>query len=503
MTRPRLRRCAGIVSLVLVASGCTGTDAPADARRGGGPPTYAEAECPRDVSIGVVGEIRCGTLSVPEDREDGTGEVRLLVSTLVPPDITQDEPILVLGLDTRFNYSGIAPVAQRTSSEVIILEPRGVGHSEPSLDCDPAAPPVTWRDRTGSAEWREGITAWAAECHDALTAQGIEPAAYGVEDLAADAADLLDALDLEQVNVITYGSSGRVALELVRGHSDRVRALVLDTPELPGVDHRGYAAATTLTALRRVLSWCERDLDCRRRHPDPSTLLERALRAVDTDPVPVRVPSASGAERVLLDAGLLVRVARQATTDGGSSGPWALPTALPRLLEAVVARDRGRLSGALAQLLGRQGPLCPGYRPKCSPAHGVSEGVAATVLCGDVAAGEATRARATTALPGFDETFDAAWWGEICEVWPVDPPAETGPVTSAVPTLAFVPGLATVPPRVVREQLAGLTNLSVVTVPTAAHNVMGSDCTVEVRNAWLQDPEPTSTPACIDRRLEW
>ena len=91
---------------------------------------------------------------------------------------------------------------------------------------------------------------------------------------------------------------------------------------------------------------------------------------------------------MVLDAGLVVRAARQTLTDGGSSGVWGSPPALPSLLTAVVARDSGRVAGALLELLGSQGPWCPGYRNKCTQVHVVDEGV---VVAGVVPNGPGAR----------------------------------------------------------------------------------------------------------------
>ena len=85
----------------------------------------------------MVGEVTCGYLTVPEDRTEAGREVRLFVARIQPPEVMHEDPMLVAGSDLANlpNYGGVAPLAQRVGREVIIMDTRGVGHSEPSLAC--------------------------------------------------------------------------------------------------------------------------------------------------------------------------------------------------------------------------------------------------------------------------------------------------------------------------------------------------------------------------------
>ncbi len=57
-----------------------------------------------------------------------------------------------------------------------------------------------------------------------------------------------------------------------------------------------------------------------------------------------------------------------------------------------------------------------------------------------------------------------------------------------IPVLALVGAFTPYSPEpVVREGLAGLSGLTLVVDPTGGHNVMGSDCVVSIRGAWLDD----------------
>ncbi len=500
-----------VTCLLTATAGCTATSDHEDQTTGASSVEYAKRKCPADVAAALLGTVECGTLTVPENREENTGTVRLLVASLTPPTVTADDPIVVIGTDiaTRPNYAGIGPLAALTRRRVVFLEQRGTSHSEPSLSCPqsagaPAA--VSWSDRTGSRAWLRKAERSAAQCFRRLERRGIDVASYDVKAMAADVADLITALRLAPATVVSYGSASLVAFELIRARADALRAVVLDTPDVPGVDPRGLAAGTSKRAFIQVLRWCDQDSGCRRRYPEPTTLLRRALATLARRPLAMSVSTQDGSRPVVLDPALLVRVARQSLTDGGSAGSWGLPGALPALLAAVAHRDRGQVASALSELLGTQGPMCPGYRAKCMSAHVVDEGVYNTVLCEDIAPSATLRETAAPTDEAFHRAYERSWWWRVCDHWPVaasTPAAD--PVRSDVHVLITVGGLAaSTPEKAVRAALAGLPNASVVRVPTGSHNVLGGPCLTDLRDAWLDHPGPVpSSPRCVERRLDW
>ena len=62
-------------------------------------PTFAEAQCPDDVSANVVIGVMCGFVTVLEDRSQPTGRtIRLFVARFDPPGGTSTpDPIITLG----------------------------------------------------------------------------------------------------------------------------------------------------------------------------------------------------------------------------------------------------------------------------------------------------------------------------------------------------------------------------------------------------------------------
>ena len=367
--------------LAVLASGCPAEEPQAS--------TLRWTTCPDDVLTATVGEVECAYLAVPESRDTPGADRRVEVFVarmLLGAEPSSREPVLVTSLGSRPNYGGIAPLVQRVQRDVIIVDTRGVGHSRPSLECsevqllnDTWARPTD--DPNGSGRLTDGI----ADCYDRLADAGIDVKAYNLTEAARDLEDLRHAMGISSWNVVSYGAGSRLALELLRIAPEPVRALVMDSPEVPGADPRALAGEETLTSVRAVLAACTRDRTCRRRYPDAPALVDRAMQTLRRDPLAFTAPRRNDQIRVVLDPTLLARGLRQLLSDSGSSGPFFSPTSVPEVLDAVVARDRVALRRFVGQLVRYDDGLCLGYRSKCLPAHSPSQGVELSILCRDIA----------------------------------------------------------------------------------------------------------------------
>jgi len=471
--------------------------------------TYADTECPVEVSSVVFGDVTCGYLTVPENRAGSGADIRVFVTRVKPAgDTTLSEPVLVIGteLGSVPNYGGIAPLAERVGREVVIVDTRGTGHSEPALECpeveDLALPAVAvgTDDESAQRDFLEAV----GTCHGRLTSEGIDPASYNLGEMAADAEDLRVALGIDTWNVVSYGTTSRIALELVRRTPEHVRALVLDTPEVPGMDPRIVGVDRTEAMLDAVLEACAADVRCLRRFPDVQGSLAQALTELQRDPIALTLEGVGGPTPALLDPAMLVRVLRQMFSDGASRGPLMQPGSVPAILEAVVTRRTGLLETALGEAVMWPQPYCLGYLPKCLRVHMVSVAVTYSVLCHDVDpfSDVSSLPKASQDVPGFGAAFGHSPYLGVCGEWQVGEaePDVAAPVESSVPTLVLLGEFAThAPPATVRAALRGLTKASFVIDAGGSHNVSArTECMLEVRNAWLENPTAgIRTPRCL------
>ena len=97
-----------------------------------------EIECPTDVRDALVVKAICGYVEVPAHRDDTPETLKVFVARIPPGSTTAPSaaPLLVVGTDLgdQPNYAGIAPLAQRTGREVIVVDTRETGHSQPALN---------------------------------------------------------------------------------------------------------------------------------------------------------------------------------------------------------------------------------------------------------------------------------------------------------------------------------------------------------------------------------
>ncbi len=123
-------------------------------------------------------------------------------------------------------------------------------------------------------------------CRDDIIAQGADLNGYGTRRTVADMETLREALGIDQWNVmgVSYGTT--VALDYVRQHPDRTRALVLDSLYPPSFPPGGDTATRSyVRALEQLYTDCRRDVACRRAFPGLETSHLATLIALEREPL--------------------------------------------------------------------------------------------------------------------------------------------------------------------------------------------------------------------------
>jgi pimeloyl-ACP methyl ester carboxylesterase len=264
--------------LVLVLAGCKSSN-------------FEEAECQFEVPSGV--EVDCGYLSVPEDRSQEDGPIIRLHVAIGRAQNPKPDPVVIL------NGGPGAYTLEMTDAwlslfnnvlndrDLIILDQRGVGYSQPSLNC-PEAEEQWYQD------WTQNISAIIADqhyaqalqaCHDRLVAEGINLSAYTSAANAADVEDLRKALGYSKWNL--YGSSygTRLALTVMRDYPDGIRSVILDSVYPPQVDLFASQAADFERSLNLVFERCAADTDCNKAYPDLTTNYYELVDQLDAEPL--------------------------------------------------------------------------------------------------------------------------------------------------------------------------------------------------------------------------
>jgi pimeloyl-ACP methyl ester carboxylesterase len=437
-------------------------------------PVFEAGTCWFASPQGVVA--RCGTVSVPESRGRRAGPartVRLAVARFSKTGGRARDPLFFLSggpggaaIDPAVRLFTPAFSSFLDHRDLIVVDQRGTGRSEPSLDC-----PV--RD--------------LAACRARLVRSGIDLGAYTTAENAADIDAVRQALGYERIDLLGGSYGTLLAQAVMRDYPTTVRSAILDSPAPLQQRVQLELIAHFEASLRVLFDACQADAACGRAYPNlRATFYDLVARLATT---PIRVPGADSA------AGPSGHV----TLDGGRFGflIWqslyyseAIPH-LPRIVSDTASGHYERL----ARLIERT--RLPDE---------TSEGMQQSVECAEMApfmepgplrdaARTIAPAMRQAALDEFGDVFDR------CRIWnvPAASPRAKEALRSATPVLllsgAFDP---VTPPASARRTAETLTRHFLFVFPDSGHGVFRtSACARDVVSAFLADPEVSPRVPCL------
>ena len=461
------------------------------------PEFVAETDCAEWVGRTHGVHVDCGYVAVPEDRSTRDGNVIRLAAVRLrgsAPSPSPDPVIYLAGgpgestLQRMYGHIDDARLIWK-ERDLILVDQRGVGHSEPRLEC-----PHYHRGKAELGEMeldpaealRQEVDVLLA-CKRTLSEQGIDVSAYTPEAVAADVVDVARAMGYESFNL--YGNSfGTLAAFIVmRDFPETVRAVILDgvwPPQVNATEARHENAASALEALFRR---CESDPECVHRYPDLERDLWDAVQRDDTYQGTVwrYDPESWESFEVAVDGHFFL----QRVLDSLRSDRW-IPY-VPFILHRIANRDRDTawaFVGAEYRFL--RGPID-------------SSAAWASLLChadgrfADLSGVLADRA----AYPRMVDSEAPDLVPAVCAVWhpPTAEPVDRPPVASDILTLLlsgeFDP---TTPPRWAEMAATTLSRSHSFVLPMAGHGVgMNTPCGRTLVGAFLNAPGTDPSPACV------
>ena len=240
----------------------------------------------------------CGTFTVYENRQEGTGRT-IDLRVAVVPAIRRDpepDPLFFLtggpGQAATESYVAVQSAFSRVHRErdIVLVDQRGTGSSNPLRCPKPDDVAELWLLED------EAMQTWVAQCLEELDA---DPRFYTTAIAMEDFDDVREALGYERVNLygISYGT--RAAISYTRQFPDRVRAVILDgiapPTEVLGVD----VARDAQRAFDLLIERCAEDDACAKAFPNPEGDLEALMSDLSTSTsVALRHPR-TGAEETL------------------------------------------------------------------------------------------------------------------------------------------------------------------------------------------------------------
>jgi len=442
---------------------------------------FQQAPCPFALSGGLVEgkNVKCGFLTVPEDRSQPQGPtIRLAVAIFkTSSPHPAPDPVLVLGggpgeavLETagpRY-YVGNLP----SNRDLILLDQRGAGYSQPSLRC--------FDNETLQA------------CHARLVKSGINLNAFTTLENAADVHDLIRALGYQQVNLegVSYGT--RLALTVMRLYPADLRSVVLNSVIPPQVNAFTSIPQAAGRAFDVLFQRCAADRSCNATYPHLQAIFYQLVVELNTTPITFQAISLFSGVAVTehFTGNDLVLWVRQALYD----------TSLIPQLPAVLFQLRQHEYTQLASIYGN-GIDIPG-----------SIGLFYSVMCGEDMA-FTTQHALQTSVQGLPPPIQPALLDFLlsrysaCQLWGVKPvPAvQKEPVRSSIPTLILQGEYDPVTPPangMLAAQTLGKSYFFLF--PGVGHGVSShiSTCPEDITNAFLENPAEKPDASCISSMPE-
>lgn len=421
----------------------------------------------------------CGWLRVPEDRSSrDSPEISIFVVQLPAREANSNRPIIYLaggpGDSASADIAWWRSTTLRDVHDIILIDQRGTGFSSPSLNCP--------EFDTNVDDER------LANCRERLLSAGIDLAAYNADSIAQDIADLIAALELDQVNIYARSYGARLALLLAHKLPQSIRVMLLDSAYTGEASALDSAAANTWRSMRLLFIDCRANELCHAAYPMLSTQFSQSAAALNAQPMEVAgiLPGAA----LRLDGESYALLLRNMLADSDR-----LP-AIPALVAAIAERDFAYLASWESDRRDQESPVPDSH----------SEGLYFSALCADEAALTSSE-KIKAGGKGLPAVFlplvasalnllaDCGSWVDAAERIGFEPPPEE------LPTL-FLTGAydPITPPHWSDEAARRLSNSWRYVFPDSGHGVLfagDAECAESIALSFLEQPMHPPDSACL------
>jgi pimeloyl-ACP methyl ester carboxylesterase len=405
----------------------------------------------------VDGNVRCGTIGVPENRASHGGRIiPLRVVILGARETATRDPIFILqggpgqAASTLAEFYSKTYDGARDTRDIVLIDQRGTGASN-GLQCR-MTNDVDGVTVIGEMFPRENVQRCLEEAR-----KHADVTHYTTADAVLDLDDARRALGYDSLNLYGTSYGTRVALEYVRRFPNRVRTLTLKGSVPPSVIVSTAFGRDSQRSMDLLLADCAADAACASAFPSLRADLATVLARLGEAPIEVRltdVPGTTHPVLVRITPGLFGSVVRSLLQSTSSAAE------VPLLVHEIA---RGEVT-PFARLAARL---------RLGAERDLSYGMTFAVGCTEDAA---DAARAADAGAG---TFLGTYWRDqlvgACEVWGMGTaPLRRRPVRSDVPTLLISGTLdPATPPSYAEELRTQLPNSVHVEVRNGSHSFSG------------------------------
>jgi pimeloyl-ACP methyl ester carboxylesterase len=487
------RVVAAVLSMVLLPAASVGAlDGGTDGSFSNAIGTFEETACFFELPPGQ--DVTCGYVTVPERHAHPDGPtIRLAVAVIksTSPDPAPD-PLVIESGGPGFPSLLAAPSALnmldfRAQRDLVIIEQRGIGDSEPNLICEEGA--VLLREIYGQnpadTELIELETGVLTTCRARWVARGVDLSAYNSLENAADFPLVLSALGYDQFNFYGISYASALAQHLLRDYPDRLRSVILDAVVPLDVRFNARVPWTASRAFRHLFEQCAADPVCSAHFPDLENVFFGLVDWYNANPVTVAVDDPWGSGRV----------------DAVITGDFLVVALYEQL---YTTRSIALLPASIYALAdGDQYFINEFVTPTALGALRVTSGMSNSVMCSEFADHSVESTPAEDVYPHVANAMrDYMDYEHVCVVWDVEPipAAAHEPFSSDVPTLILSGEYDPVTPPEYGARVAGwLPNSYAYTFPGVGHGSMSSSvCSFSITLQFLADPAREPDSSCLD-----
>lgn len=519
--RQHLRRLPLLVAVVILAAfvlACDGDEDDASPTPAAPAATASPVATSDGGTAGVTGEVaweqcpfavpgvdlECGALVVPADRGDpAAGTMTLRFGIARAPERTAEDPVVYLSGGPGQGAMELIPTAWGVLYEplvrgrdLVILDQRGIGFSEPSLFCPEYSEWAREAIAGGESVTEEGpdVAEAIEACRQRLVDEGVDFSHFTSVASAADVEDLRQALGYDEWNLYGNSYGARLALTVMRDFPEGIRSVVLDAAYPIDANLYLEAPANMARAFDAFFDSCAQDAACDQAYPDLARTFSGLVERLNTEPADITVPDTTTGQRHAI----------QLTGDGlvgflfQSLYVSDLVQFLPEIIAAADQGDYGTI-GLLEGTFATQVDL-------------VSLGMQLAVQCNEEVAftDEQAIARAVAEYPllaGFLDQSQTIGRGlpALCEDWSSvePPPSEDEAITSDIPTLVMTGSLDPItPPRWGQGIAERFEHAHFVEFPYTGHGVVAAHaCGAAVMRMFLDVPQATPDTSCVQAEV--
>jgi pimeloyl-ACP methyl ester carboxylesterase len=404
-SRPKLSSFWVAVGLFALVS-CTGSDG------------ALQVSC-EDTILSRQTDITCYTVTVPADHSEPDADtLELFVVVLDNPEGDEIGPVAYLEGGPGYAAHSRVDEMRGKPFDVVLVDQRGTGLSKPFLGCPEVDEVIPLLVALGGPAEAEALVADAyADCGARLANEGVDVSWFDTESNARDFDIVRTALGYDQWNLRGSSYGSRLGLEILRLHSESVRAAVFDAVQAPQADLLADWPDHFRDAVDLLAESCAASRACYDAYGDISAVHDELVAQLDAEPVDVEVRGTT----VRMDGAALVTTVRDALSETETLHR------IPFLLTAAANGDLIPLAEIRAERWGQPDPT-------------FSAGMHLSVQCRDHYSAtdqDAIAAALVDETGGFAEALDFTREVEKCAAWGAgtSPSSTREPVASDVPTL--------------------------------------------------------------------